>query len=154
MGFKWKGSDVSLAFPSSPLRLDRANKRTFSMPKKILIVEDNQDLRQILVSMLRFSDYEVSEAASGTEAIEKAVSAEPNLIVLDLELPDLCGTMVAQAIREDPRTSHIPIIGWSAYIGWEYRKAALDAGMIDYLEKPVHSATIRAKIEEYLLTER
>jgi len=130
------------------------NKRTFSMPKKILIVEDNQDLRQILVSTLRFSDYEVSEAASGAEAIEKAVSGEPHLIVLDLELPDLCGTIVAQAIRENPRTSHIPIIGWSAYIGWEYRKAALDAGMIDYLEKPVHSATIRAKIEEYLLTER
>ena len=100
---------------TSPLRLDRANRRTFSMPKKILIVEDNQDLRQILVSMLRFSDYQVSEAATGTEAIEKAVSGEPNLIVLDLELPDLCGTMVAQAIRENPRTRRIPIIGWSAY---------------------------------------
>ena len=106
------------------------------------------------MSILRFSDYEVSEAATGTGAIQKAISAEPNLIVLDLELPDLCGTMVAQAISENPRTTRIPIIGWSAYIGWEYRKAALDAGMIDYLEKPVHSATIRAKIEEYLLTER
>ena len=108
----------------------------------------------MLVSMLQFSDYAVSEAATGTEAIEKAVSAEPNLIVLDLELPDLCGVSVAQAIRENPRTTRIPIIGWSAYIGWEYRKAALDAGMIDYLEKPVHSAMLRAKIEEYLLTER
>ena len=108
----------------------------------------------MLVSMLQFSNYEVSEAATGIEAIEKAVSAEPNLIVLDLELPDLCGVVVAQAIHGDPRTTGIPIIGWSAYIGWEYRKAALDAGMIDYLEKPVHSAMLRAKIEEYLLTER
>jgi putative two-component system response regulator len=124
------------------------------MAKKILIVEDNEDLRQILVSMLRFSDYEVAEAATGTEAIEKAISAEPNLIVLDLELPDLCGTMVAQAISENPRTTRIPIIGWSANVGWEYRKAALDAGMIDYLEKPVRSAILRAKIEEYLLAER
>ena len=108
----------------------------------------------MLVSILQFSDYEVSEAATGIEAIEKAVFAEPNLIILDLELPDMFGVVVAQAIREDPRTNRIPIIGWSAYIGWEYRKAALDAGMVDYLEKPVHLAIIRAKIEEYLLTER
>jgi len=123
------------------------------MAKKILIVEDNEDMRQMLVSMLRNSDYEVSEAATGTEAIEKAVSAEPNLIVLDIELPDLSGVVVAQTIRKNPKTARIPIIGWSAYIGWEYRKAALDAGMNDYLEKPVHSAIIRAKIEECLLTE-
>ena len=123
------------------------------MAKKILIVEDNEDMRQMLVSMLRNSDYEVSEAATGTEAIEKAVSAEPNLIVLDIELPDLSGVVVAQTIRKNPKTARIPIVGWSAYIGWEYRKAALDAGMIDYLEKPVHSATLRAKIEEYLLIE-
>src|SRR5258705_13932012 len=114
------------------------------MAKKILIVEDNEDMRQMLVSMLRNFDYEVFEAATGTEAIEKAISAEPNLIVLDLELPDLCGVVVAQAIRKNPRTTRIPIIGWSAYIGWEYRQAALDAGMSDYLVKPVHSATLRA----------
>ena len=122
--------------------------------KRILIVEDNDDLRGMLTTLLLFSNYEVSTAASGAEAIAKAISAEPDLIVLDLELPDLCGVLVAQAIRENPRTTGIPIIGWSAYIGWEYRKAALDAGMIDYLEKPVHSAMLRAKIEEYLLTER
>ena len=108
----------------------------------------------MLVSMLQFSDYEVVAAATGTEAIAKAISAEPNLIVLDIELPDLRGAAVAQALRKNPRTNRITIIGWSAYIGWEYRKAALDAGMIDYLVKPVHSATLRAKIEEYLLTER
>ena len=123
------------------------------MAKKILIVEDDEDLRKMLVSILQF-DYEVSEAATGTEAIEKAVFAKPNLIILDLELPDMFGVVVAHAIREEPKTACIPIIGWSAYIGWEYRKAALDAGMVDYLEKPVHLDTIREKIEEYLLTER
>ena len=120
------------------------------MPKKILVVEDNQDLRQMLVSMLEFSNYVVSAAATGTEAIEKTISTEPDLIVLDLELPDLRGVAVTQAIRKNPRTARIPIIGWSAYIGWEYRKAALDAGMSDYLVKPVHSAMLRAKIEELL----
>ena len=56
----------------------------------------------MLASVLQFSDYEVSEAATGTEAIEKAVFAKPNLIILDLELPDMFGVMVAQAMREDP----------------------------------------------------
>jgi two-component system response regulator MprA len=117
---------------------------------KILIVEDNDDLRGMLATMLLFSNYEVCTAATGAEAIARAISAEPNLIVLDLELPDLDGVVVAQAIRKNPKTTGIPIIGWSAYIGWEHRKAALDAGMIDYLVKPVHSAMLRAKIEEHL----
>ena len=120
------------------------------MPNKILVVEDNQDLRTMLVSMLEYSNYEVSAAATGAAAIAKAISAEPNLIILDLELPDLRGVAVTQAIRKNPRTARIPIIGWSAYIGWEYRKAALDAGMSDYLVKPVNSAMLRAKIEEHL----
>lgn len=124
------------------------------MAKKILIVDDNQHLRQILASMLRFSGYDISEAATGIQAIEKAVSAKPNLILLDIDLPDIRGTEAAQAIHKDPRTAHIPILGCSAYFGGEFREAALRAGMVDYLVKPVHAAVIRAKIEEFLLTER
>ena len=124
------------------------------MAKKILVVDDNEELRQMLVSLLHFSDYEISEAATGIQAIEKAGSATPNLIILDLELPDMSGVAVAKAIRRDPRTARIPIIGWSAYLGWEFRKAALDAGMDDYLEKPVRPTLIQKKIQEYLSTEK
>ena len=108
----------------------------------------------MLVSILEFSGYEISQAATGVQAIEIAVSAKPNLIILDLELPDMPGVAVAKAIRKNLSSVRIPIIGWSAYLGWEYRQAALDAGMVDYLEKPVRPSIIRAKIEEYLLTER
>ena len=89
------------------------------MAKKILIVDDNQHLRQILASMLRFSGYDISEAATGIQAIEKAVSAKPNLILilLDIDLPDIRGTVAAQAIHKDPRTAYIPILGCSAYPG-------------------------------------
>jgi CheY-like chemotaxis protein len=59
----------------------------------------------------------------------------------------------AKAIRKDPRTAHIPIVGCSAYLRWEFREAALHAGMVDYLEKPVHADIIRAKIEEFILKE-
>jgi hypothetical protein len=61
------------------------------MAKRVLIVEDNEHLRQILVSILRFSGYDILEARTGTQAIEKALAAKPNLILLDLDLPDPVG---------------------------------------------------------------
>jgi CheY-like chemotaxis protein len=124
------------------------------MTKQILIVDDNEHLRQVLASMLRFSGYEVSEAATGTQAIERAVFAKPNLILMDIDLPDITGSDAAQVIRKDPRTAHIPIVGLSAHLGWEFRETALRAGMVDYLLKPLDAAVIRAKIEKFILTEK
>ena len=126
---------------------------TFSMAKKILIVDDNEHLRQILASILRFSGYEISEAATGTQAIEKAVSTKPNLILLDLDLPDMTGADAAQAICKDQRTAGIPIVGCSAFLGLEWREVALRAGMVDYLEKPISAAAIEAVVEQLILSE-
>ena len=123
------------------------------MAKKILIVDDNEHLRQILSSILRFSGYEISEAGTGTQAIEKAVSAKPNLILLDLNLPDMTGADVSKAICKDQRTAGIPIVGCSAYLGLEWRKVALRAGMVDYLEKPISVAAIEAVVEQLILSE-
>jgi CheY-like chemotaxis protein len=124
------------------------------MAKRILIVDDNEHLRQILSSILRFSGYEISEAGTGTQAIEKAVSAKPNLILLDLNLPDMTGTDVSKAICKDQRTAGIPIVGCSAFLGLEWREVALRAGMVDDLEKPVHAAAIRRKIQKFVLSEK
>jgi CheY-like chemotaxis protein len=123
------------------------------MAKRILIVDDNEHLRQILSSILRFSGYEISEAGTGTQAIEKAVSAKPNLILLDLNLPDMTGADVSKAICKDQRTAGIPIVGCSAYLGLEWRKVALRAGMVDYLEKPISAAAIEAVVEQLILSE-
>ena len=123
------------------------------MAKRILIVDDNEHLRQILSSILRFSGYEISEAGTGTQAIEKAVSAKPNLILLDLNLPDMTGADVSKAICKDQRTAGIPIVGCSAYLGLEWRKVALRAGMVDYLEKPISVAAIEAVVEQLILSE-
>jgi two-component system, cell cycle response regulator DivK len=123
------------------------------MAKRILIVDDNEHLRQILSSILRFSGYEISEAGTGTQAIEKAVSAKPNLILLDLNLPDMTGADVSKAICKDQRTAGIPIVGCSAYLGLEWREVALRAGMVDYLEKPISAAAIEAVVEQLILSE-
>jgi CheY-like chemotaxis protein len=123
------------------------------MAKRILIVDDNEHLRQILSSILRFSGYEISEAGTGTQAIEKAVSAKPNLILLDLNLPDMTGADVSKAICKDQRTAGIRIVGCSAYLGLEWREVALRAGMVDYLEKPISAAAIEAVVEQLILSE-
>ncbi|HEU0047763.1 MAG TPA: response regulator [Nitrososphaera sp.] len=119
----------------------------------VLIVDDNQYLREILATMLRFSGYEISQAANGSEALKMAVSAKPNVILLDIQLPDMKGADVARAIRTQSASAHIPIIGCSAFLGGHWRQQALHAGMVDYLEKPIPLEVIQAKIKEFILSE-
>lgn len=124
------------------------------MAKNVLIVDDNGHLRRILAMFLQSRGYETSEAASGHEAIETAIAAKPNLILLDLTLPDMKGTEAARALRKYPSTAHIPIVGCSAYFGSELRQEALRAGMADYLQKPISAAGIEAVVEQLILSER
>lgn len=124
------------------------------MAKNVLIVDDNEHLRQILASVLRNSGYEVSEAATGDQAIASAVSENPQLILMDLDLPDMSGAEAARAIKNHSAMSDVPIIGCSAYLGCEFREEALRAGMVDYLEKPISPSIIRAKIKQFIPAER
>jgi response regulator receiver domain-containing protein len=80
----------------------------------VLIVDDNEHLRSIAALTLRSHGYEILEASTGQEAIEKTLAKHPNLVLLDIDLPDMRGTEVARAIKRDPTTHKIPIIGWSA----------------------------------------
>ena len=77
---------------------------------RVLVVEDNKHLRAILASLVQLLGYEVLVAATGKEAIEKAASEKPGLILMDLDLPDIAGQDVARKIREDPVLRKIPIL--------------------------------------------
>lgn len=121
------------------------------MAKSVLIIEDNEHVREIFVSMLRSAGYEMLDAGTGTQGIEKALSAKPNLILLDLDLPDMTGMDTAKAIRKNSTTAHIPIIACSAWSGREWREEALRAGMVEYLQKPIPSEPIKAKVREFIL---
>ena len=80
------------------------------MAKRILVVEDVDDSRSILVMILqRFCGYETIEA-TGTEAVEKALSEKPDLILMDLGLPDITGVDAAKALKGNLSTAHIPIV--------------------------------------------
>ena len=100
---------------------------------------------------IRYFGYQISEAGSGNEAIEKAAFAKPSLILLDLGLPDMTGIDAARAIKKNRVTADIPIIACSAYLRGEKMEEALGAGMVDYLQKPILAALMKAKIEEFIL---
>jgi|SRR6266496_4148520 CheY-like chemotaxis protein len=121
------------------------------MPKSVLIVDDNDYLREIFSSILRFSGYEIVEAESGAEAIEKAAAAKPHLILLDLALPDMNGIDVARSIKRNQRSAHIPIIVCSASSTEGEKEDSLSAGVVDYLQKPISSQVLKAKIEKFIL---
>lgn len=124
------------------------------MPKKILIIEDNRHLREILASILHSSGYVILQTATGLQGIETAVAEQPALILLDLDLPDITGIETARVLKENPVTVDIPIVACSAMSGSEWRDIALDNGIVDYLQKPISLAIIKAKIEQYTLFER
>ena len=119
----------------------------------ILIAEDNEDLRKMLAWLLQPRGYETLQAATGKEAIQVAIAAQPNLILLDLNLPDMNGADVARAIKTNTRTAHIPIVGWSAYFGEHWREKALRAGMVAYMEKPLSVPVIEATIKQFILAD-
>jgi CheY-like chemotaxis protein len=122
------------------------------MSKRILVVEDLDDSRTILVAILRrFCGYDTIEAANGTEAIEKAVSEQPDLILMDLDLPDISGIDAARAVKENANTAHIPIIAQTAWSSRQWKGKVLKVGMVDYLEKPVSMELMKATIEKFIL---
>jgi CheY-like chemotaxis protein len=119
------------------------------MLKRILLVEDDKYLLDIFASILRSSGNDIVEAKSGGEAIKKAAFAQPGLILLDLNLPDMKGVDAARSIRKNKRSAHIPVIASSAY-GGEEREEAIRSGIDDYLQKTFSTQLIKAKVEEFL----
>lgn len=123
--------------------------------KRILVVEDRDDTRTILVTILRrFCGYETIEAANGTEAIEKAVNEKPDLILMDLDLPDISGIEAAKAVKENPDTAHIPIVAQTAWSSRQWKEKVLRVGIVGYLEKPVSMELMKETIERFILPQK
>lgn len=106
---------------------------------KILLVEDNPDSRELLVTVLRREGYDIIEAVNGSEALRQASTQHPDLILMDLGLPVVNGDEVTARIKEDPCTAHIPIVVSTAFDrGASIVKRAIAAGADEIIYKPTN----------------
>jgi len=115
----------------------------------ILIVEDVAYNRDLLVQILEDA-YTLVTASTGTEALAQAAIVHPDLILLDLALPEVDGWEVARRLKANPELRHLPIIAVTAFAMPEDKKSALDAGCDDYLAKPIDEDELLACVKRYL----
>lgn len=120
------------------------------MSAKIMVVEDNVINQEMMFRILQLAGFEVVIAADGLEAIDKAKSATPNLILMDLNLPRIDGWEATRRIKADPKTSHIPIIAFTAHTLVGDREKSLAAGCDDYDTKPIDFDRLVGKITRLL----
>jgi len=117
---------------------------------RVLIVEDNADLLSILKELLS-QDYDVYTARTGEDAIEIATSVQPDVIILDLQLPSMDGMEAGRWIKTKLAPKHVPILALTALAGAGDAEAILSCGCCDaYMAKPAPLAAIRSKVEELL----
>ena len=121
-------------------------------PKKIIIVEDEPDTAEMFAEMMRLSGHHVLKSYGGTPAIALIAHEIPDVIVLDVMMPDLSGLEVLRFIRRDPRLEQIPVIVVSAKSLPSDIKDGLDAGANVYLTKPVAFQDLNAAVREVLET--
>lgn len=116
-------------------------------PKTILLVEDNEDNRIIYATALRFAGYEVVEAVTGTEGVQRARSSRPDLVLMDISVPELDGWEATAVLKADPSTKHIPVIAVTAHALPGDEQRSLAAGCDGYLAKPIAPAKLLAEID-------
>jgi two-component system alkaline phosphatase synthesis response regulator PhoP len=117
------------------------------MTKKILVVDDEDDILHFLELVLREKGYDVATASGGHEALTKAQIEQPNLILLDIMMPQMDGWEVLKLLRVDEETADIPVAMLSARTEAKDRVQGLQEGAIDYICKPFSLQDLLAKIE-------
>jgi two-component system, cell cycle response regulator DivK len=118
---------------------------------KILVIEDNQQNMYLCTFILNCRHHEVLQAFSGKAGIEIAVKALPELVVLDIQLPEMDGYAVARELKQNPLTARIPIVAVTSYAMSGDRERVFAAGCQGYIEKPINPDTFVDEISMHLL---
>lgn len=121
------------------------------MAHRILIVDDQQELSFLMSELLDGAGFATHTADSGREALTAIQADPPDLVLLDVNMPELDGFEVAAMLKSDPATATIPIIMVSAQEGRGSRLIGLESGAEDYMSKPVDPAELIAKVRNLLL---
>ncbi|MCZ8018799.1 response regulator [Novosphingobium sp.] len=117
------------------------------MAKRILVVEDNDLNRKLFCDVLRSQGYAVEPCADGLEALDRARSFVPNLIIMDIQLPNVSGLDLIEATKADAVLRQIPVLAVTAYAGKGDEERIRDAGAEGYLAKPVSIGPFMAAVK-------
>jgi DNA-binding response OmpR family regulator len=118
--------------------------------KKILIIDDEREAQELLCEILKFEGYQTFTAADGIAGLESVKSVKPDLILLDILMPQMDGLLVQEKIRENPETAGIPIIFITAKSSVDSAHRAVSSGASGYIEKPFEVKRLLAKIRSLL----
>jgi CheY-like chemotaxis protein len=126
------------------------NHDTTSAQKKILIVDDSEDMRLLLEQILEEEDYALRFAENGQQSMKLAVEFQPDLILMDMSLPGMSGWEVVPLLRTRPEFAHTPIIAVTAHVSKEDQERALAVGCDTHLGKPFDIITVLETINRLL----
>jgi len=124
------------------------------MPRKVLVVEDNEDSRELVVKVLKNKGYLVIAAVDGEEAVEKAIAEKPDLILLDISLPKLDGYEVAKKLKSLAEFQEIPIVALTAHAMKGDREKVIVAGFEGYITKPINVRELPDQLKSYIRGKR
>ncbi len=120
------------------------------MKKKILIVDDNPDLISILQVQLENKGYDTVQATNGRQAVDIATAQLPDLIVMDVMMPQMNGLQAARLIRKNPKTRSIPMLASTAKVSHADTEECLESGFNDHIDKPFTGKQLASRIEKLL----
>ena len=124
------------------------------MAAKILIADDNQAMREAIIRFVEAEGYAALAACNGREALALALEKQPDLVLLDVTMPDIDGFEVCRQLKDDPRTALIPITMLTVLDSPDHRWYGIEAGADDFLTKPFDERLLRARIQSQLRTKR
>ena len=125
-----------------------------SSEKKILIVEDNEDCRELQVLVAKRLGYTVIEATNGRAAVDQALATHPDLILMDIGMPQMRGDEATAQLKAHPSTRDIPVVICTAFGAGPYVKLALDAGAAEIVQKPVKLSDLGNLFQRYVPSEK
>lgn len=120
------------------------------MAEKILIVDDDLDTLRLVGLMLQRQGYQISAATNGQQGLEKAFDEDPDLILLDVMMPDMDGYEVTRRLRQNPSTAETPILMFTAKSQLDDKVIGFEVGVNDYLTKPTHPSELQARVKTLL----
>jgi DNA-binding response OmpR family regulator len=141
---------ASFAMCTRRLHVPLNNGTKIVMRKKLLVVDDNSDLLELLRLAFKEAGYSVATAANGLEALKKMRLLAPDLIVLDLVLPELDGFAVCETLRRDPNFAAVPVIVLTGLTSEFTRYAGLEVGANECVLKPVTPDQLLARVRYWL----